>query len=92
VQDEDKSLAARVKTDLQQEVAWRKAADEQLNKKLNTETKLRIEDVNNEETRATTVEGNLNDLTTADKSNLVNAINSEVTRAKNVEGELDQIP
>lgn len=92
VQDEDSSLAARVRTDLQQEVAWRKAADIKLNEKLNKETELRIADVDNEETRATTVEGNPSDLTTADKSNLVNAINSEVTRSKNVEGELDQIP
>lgn len=41
--------------------------------------------------RATGVEGNLSDLTTQDKSNLVGAINSEVKRATTIEGDLNTL-
>jgi hypothetical protein len=45
-------------------------------------------DIAAEVTRASTVEGNLSSLSTANKTNLVSAINSEVTRAVNAENSL----
>ena len=72
--------------------------DERISGFVNTETEraTHVEEelqssISNEETRASRVEGDLNNLSTANKTNLVSAINSEVSRAKNVEGNLNDL-